>query len=94
MFKECDFLLGKDDSIAIVIPAKLPAAETYTVSISENDVKFRAGYNEIAHIPFKSLEVLKRLSKTSQVGLVEYPKNEPFPDSITALAYVELRRAS
>lgn len=93
MFTECDFLLARDNGIAIVIPAKLPPAETYTVSISEKDVKFRAGFKEIAHIPFQSAEVLSRLSARSQVGLVEYPKGTPFPDCITALAYVEIRRA-
>jgi hypothetical protein len=94
VFEQCDFLLGQDNAIAIVIPAKLPPADTYTVSVSEKDVKFRAGFREIASIPFQSAEVLSRLSVRSQVGLVEYPKGQPFPDCITALAYVELRRAS
>lgn len=84
--------MGDEQSIAIVIPAELPASETYTVSVSESDVRFRAGYNEIATIPLEHSEVFRRLSDKTQVGLVEYPEGQPFPDCITAVAYVELRR--
>lgn len=93
MFDQCDFLLGGAQSVAIVIPAKLPMAETYTVSISETDVRFRAGHHEIAKISYKNNDVFTRLSALSQVGMVEYPNGTPFPDCITALAYVEVRRS-
>ncbi|MBN8521959.1 MAG: hypothetical protein J0L77_08715 [Alphaproteobacteria bacterium] len=91
MFTECDFLLGENHGVTIVVPVKLPPAETYTVSISPRDVKFRAGHEPIAHFSFRCAEVFKRLSDASQVGVVECPAGEPFPDCITALAYVELR---
>lgn len=77
----------------MVIPAKLPKAETYTVSISEKDIRFRADYDEIAHVAFEHGEVFRRISQFSQVGVVEYDSEERFPDYITATAYVELRRA-
>lgn len=94
MFDRCDFLLGEGNYVAIVIPAKLPSADTYTVSISEHDVKFRAGHKEIAHISYFHADVFQRVSQNTQIGLVEYPSDEPFPDALTAIAYVELRRAS
>jgi hypothetical protein len=80
--------------VTIVVPVKLPQADNYTVSISPDDVKFRAGHQNIAQFPFRCAEVFRRLSGASQIGLVEYPTGQPFPDCITALAYVELRKAT
>ncbi len=94
VFTECDFLLGRDHGVTIVVPVKLPQADSYTVSISPDDVKFRAGHEHIAHFPFRCAEVFRRLSEASQVGVVEYPAGQPFPDCLTALAYVELRKAT
>lgn len=94
MFGRCDFLMGSGNNIVIVIPAQLPKAETYTVSISDRDIKFRAGYDDIAELPYNGPEIFSRIVKNTQVGLVEYPPNGTFPDHITNLAYVEVRRAS
>lgn len=93
MFERCDFLLGKDDSVIIVIPAHLPEADTYTVSVSDRDIKFRAGYDNIAEIPYQGGEVFKRIAHNTQVGLVEHQAGEDFPAHITHVAYVEVRRA-
>jgi hypothetical protein len=93
MFDSCDFLLGKDQSIIIVIPAHLPKAETYTVSITDSEIRFKAGYDSIAEIAYQGGEVFKRIAGHTQIGLVEYPPNGKFPDCITQLAYVEIRRA-
>lgn len=92
LFTSCDFLMGQGQSIVIVVPSDLPKAETYTVSVSDREVRFKAGYNEIATVPMYDSEIYKRLSRHSQVGLVEYPKGSPWPDCITALAYVEVRK--
>lgn len=92
MFSSCDFLIGQGQSIVIVVPGDLPKAETYTVSVSESDVRFKAGYQEIGAVPMYDSEIYKRLSHHSQVGLVEYPQGSPWPDCITALAYVEVRK--
>jgi len=91
LFNSCDFLLFRDRSVVVIIPASLPKAENFTVSIGPCDVKFRAGYDEIAHIAFQDAEVYDRMLHTSQIGVVESPVGEPFPDCITALAYVEVR---
>lgn len=92
MFDYCDFVMGQGNSIVIVIPSDLPKAETYTVSVSDRDVRFKAGYTEIAKVPMQDGEVYSRLARHSQIGLVEYPKGKAFPDCITALAYVEIRK--
>lgn len=94
VFSRCDFLLGKDDdAVIIVVPAHLPDAETYTVSISDRDIKFRAGYDFIAELPYKGGEVYKRIANNVQIGLVEYPPGGDFPACITKVAYVEVRKA-
>lgn len=94
MFTECGFLLGEGNSIVIVIPDHLPQAESYTVAVTANDIKFRAGYDDIAVMPYPGGELFARLAKSVQVGLVEYrPGQEKMPKEITNLAYIEVRRA-
>ena len=93
MFQRCDFMLGRDNSVVIVIPEHLPKAETYTVSVSSKDIRFRADYDCIAEIVYQGGEVFKRIAGAMQVGLVEYPGPGEFPNAITNLAYVEVRRA-
>ena len=92
MFDSCDFLLGKDQTIIIVIPAHLPKAETYTVSVTDSQIRFKADYENIAEVTYQGGEVFKRIIGHTQIGLVEYPPNGPFPDCITQVAYVEVRR--
>ena len=94
MFQECDFMMGADDSIVIVIPATLPHADTYTVSVSSEDIKFKAGFDEIAQLDYKGADVFKRIVQHTQIGLVEHPPGGSFPSVITNVAYVEVRRAS
>ena len=93
MFQRCDFLMGKDNSVVIVIPEHLPKAETYTVSVSSKDIRFRADYDCIAEILYQGGEIFKRIAGAIQVGLVEYSGLGDFPDHITNVAYVEVRRA-
>ena len=94
MFEECGFLLGDNDSVVIVIPALLPEAETYTVSVTGSSIRFRAGYNDIAEMEYPGGEVFRRLASLTQVGLVEYPPGwGDFPGHITNVAYIEVRRA-
>ena len=91
MFERCDFLLGGGNSIVIIIPASLPEAETYTVSVSDSDIKFKAGYENIAQMDYQGGEIFERIANNTQVGIVEYT-GEGFPSTITHVAYVEVRR--
>ncbi len=92
MFERCDFLLGAGYSIIIVIAGTLPAADTYTVSVSDQDIRFKAGYENIAEMNYQGGEIFQRIANNTQVGLVEYDGSE-FPAEITHVAYVEVRRA-
>lgn len=92
MFERCDFLLGQGYTILIIIPATLPVAETYTVSVSDRDIRFKAGYENIAIVQYPGGELFERIANNVQVGLVERT-DENLPAHITNVAYVEVRRA-
>lgn len=81
--------------MVIVLPGMLPMdAPNYTVSASPNEIRLKAGHEEIARFPYNNPEVFKFLSTSNQVGIVEYPPGEYFPNAITAVAYVETWRVA
>jgi hypothetical protein len=84
--------MGEGHSVIIIIPADLPDAETYTVSVSDKDIRFKAGYDEITAIDYPGGEIFQRIANNTQVGLVEHSE-DPMPGHITNIAYVEVRRA-
>lgn len=80
--------------MVIVIPARLPRAETYTVAISRDQIHFKAGYEEIACMNYPGGDIFRRLVNFTEVGLVEFPPEaQSFPQHITNRAYIEVRRA-
>ena len=86
--------MGEGNSVVIVIPARLPRAETYTVAVSRDQISFKAGYDEIAAMQYPGGEIFRRLVNYTEVGLVEFPPGaEKFPQNITNRAYIEVRRA-
>ncbi len=93
MFERCDFLLGEGHTIVIIVAGSLPKAETYTVSVSDDNILFKAGYERIAEMPYQGGEIFERIANNTQVGLVEYKSGEDLPRNITHVAYVEVRRA-
>lgn len=93
MFDRCNFLLGAGFSVLIVIPAHLPKAETYTVSVTDKSIRFKAGQDNVAELAYQGGEVYERIVNNTQIGLVEYPPGSDYPPTVTNLAYVEVRRA-
>lgn len=94
LFTECSFLMGDSNTVVIVIPTRLPFAETYTVAVSHDCIRFRAGYDDIAEMPYPGGEIFRRLANHTEVGLVEFPpETQKFPRNITNRAYIEVRRA-
>jgi hypothetical protein len=86
--------MGEGNSVVIVIPARLPRAETYTVAVSRDQISFKAGYDEIAAMQYPGGEIFRRLVNYTEVGLVEFPPEaDKFPQNITNRAYIEVRRA-
>lgn len=94
MFNRCYFLLGQNDSVVIVVPERLPEAETYTVSVSDRDICFKAGHEKVTEFSYTGGEAYRRISDLTQIGLVEQPRPGYTPDHITKVAYVEVRRAA
>lgn len=86
--------MGEDDSVVIVIPVRLPLAETYTVAVTCDSIQFKAGYEEIASLHYPGGEIFRRLANHIEVGLLEFPpESAALPQSITHRAYIEVRRA-
>lgn len=84
--------MGADNSMVIVLPEHLPKdAPNYTIAASPREISIRAGHNEIAKFAYNNEHVFQLLSTYSQVGIMEYPPSEPFPNCITAVAYVQTR---
>jgi hypothetical protein len=84
--------MGQEGSMVIVLPGMLPKdAPNYTVAATPSEISIRAGYDEIAKFPYKNQQVFDLLTTFTQVGIVEYPPKEAFPNCITAVAYVQTR---
>ena len=94
LFNSCDFLMGQNGSVVIVIPAFLPKAENYTVSVNNHNIRFKAGYDDVAEMEYQGGEVFKRIANNTVVGLLENPPHGKFPSCITNVAYVEVRRTA
>jgi hypothetical protein len=86
--------MGQDDSMVIVVNGHLPSnAANYTVAATPNALKLKAGWDVVAEIKYANERVFDILTRSSQVGLVEYePPNDVFPASITKIAYVQTSR--
>lgn len=84
--------MGQDDSMVIALRGALPVADHYTVAATPAEIRIKAGHNEIARFPYENARVFNLLSKSSQVGIVEYPEHETFPGAITNVAYVQTTR--
>jgi hypothetical protein len=93
MFDRCDFLIGAGNSVVIVVPEPLPDASTYTVSVSSDQIKFKADDDDFAEVAFTNKDIFENIMHNTQVGLIEYDRKGTLPSYITNIAYVELRRA-
>lgn len=80
--------------MVIVVNGHLPKnAPHYTVAATPNNIKFKAGWDEVASIPYANEEVFRRLTRATEIGVVEYePPKEAFPNAITNVAYVQTMR--
>lgn len=87
----CDFLLGDKYQVVVVIPEHLPEADTYTVSVTKDHIKFKAGYDEIAAMDYNGTDIFEYFLHSTQVGIVEFLPGEDFPENISNVAYVEVR---
>ena len=92
MFDRCDFVMG-DGQTVVVLPGNLPLAEHYTIAATPDEIRIKAGHNEIARFPYKNDNAFRALQTASQVGIVEFAKGDIFPNQITNMAYVQTMAA-
>ena len=91
MFNQCDFILGENDSIVIVVPDQLPKDLPLTLEVHSHGVVFRSGDEPIADVVCERRDVLQRLVSKTKVGMVEFLNGIPrFPAYISAVASIEV----
>lgn len=91
MLNNCDFILGENDSIIIVVPAQFPKDVPLTLEVHRRGIVFRSGEEEVGDIACERNDVLQRLVSKAKVGLIEFLNGVPrFPAYISAVATVEV----
>lgn len=91
MFDKCDFILGENDSIVIVIPTQLPKDQPLTLEVHQNSLLFRSGDLAVGGVTCKCDAALARLVNKAKVGLIEFLNGAPrFPAYISAVAHIEV----
>ena len=93
LFQQCDYILGENGSVVLVVPAQLPKQDTIMLEIHMNGIVFRHGDDELANLPLPRRDVLNALVNRGRVGIVEYTQGQPaFPAYISAVAHIEVMR--
>ena len=93
LFQQCDYILGENGSIVLVVPTQLPKDDTIMLEIHMNGIVFRCGDKELANLPLPRQDVLQALVNRGRVGIVEYIDGQPsFPAYISAVAHIEVMR--
>lgn len=91
MFSQCDFILGENDSIVIVVPDQLPKDMPLTLEVHNRGIVFRSGEDQIADVACERSDILQRLVTKTKVGMVEFLNGIPrFPAYISAVANIEV----
>lgn len=91
MFNKCDFLLGDNNSIVIIVPEFLPKDQKLTVEVENSSLCFKSGEDTVASIAYVSREILGRLMGKAKVGIVEFMKGTgKFPAYISVVADVKI----
>ena len=91
LFTSADFLLGKDKTVIIVVPATLPAQDVF-VYVDWYRIAFTTQDKLLGDLTYQGGEVHDRLIGSDQVGIVEYPPGHAFPKVITNVAKVRRGR--
>ena len=91
MFNNCDFILGENGSIVIVVPTQIPKDLPIKLQVYRDSIVFMSGEQEVGNIPCGQLDVLQRIVSKAKIGLIEFLNGVPrFPAYISAVAHVEV----
>lgn len=95
MLESCDFILGDNDSIVIIVPTQLPKDIPLTIEVHNRGIVFRAGDEELGGVSCDRSDVLQRLINKAKVGMIEFINGIPrFPAYISAVANIEVKVAA
>lgn len=91
MFNNCDFILGENGSIVIVVPTQIPKDLPITLQVNRESIVFMSGEQEVGNIPCRQVDILQRIVSKAKIGLIEFLNGVPrFPAYISAVARVEV----
>lgn len=91
MLKTCDFILGENDSIIIIVPTQFPKDFPITIEVHPRGICFKSGEIPLGDIKCDRVDVLQRLISKAKVGLIEFLNGIPkFPAYITSVAEIEV----
>ncbi|HRK98616.1 MAG: hypothetical protein KDJ26_00290 [Alphaproteobacteria bacterium] len=91
MFTKCDFILGENDSIIVIVPMAMPKDQPLVLEVHNESIVFMSGENRVADIPCARTDVLQRLISKTKVGLVEFLSGAyRFPAYISVVADIEV----
>lgn len=91
MFHKCDFILGENDSIVIVVPTQIPKELPITLEVHKNMIVFLSGEMRLGDMPCERLDIMQRIVSKARIGLIEFLNGVPkFPAYISAVANVSI----
>lgn len=94
MLENCDFILGENDSIVIVVPTSLPKDMPLTLEVHKFGLIFRSGEESVGAVTCHRRDILQRLVNKQQVGMIEVNDSAPkFPVYISAVANIQVMAA-
>lgn len=91
MFNDCEFILGKDKSLVVIVPQAVPKGEAITIRVIDDTVSFYKSADElIGRVVCACAKTLRCLANKKRVGIIEAIGGRPsFPIYISATAHVE-----
>ena len=94
MLNNCDFILGENNSIVIVVPTEFPKSGPLTCEVHKFGLIFRMNDEAIGDITCHRRDILQRLVDKARVGLIEFMQGAPkFPAYITSVADIQVMAA-
>lgn len=91
MFNNCDFILGENDSIVIIVPTQIPKNLPITIEVSRDGLSFLSGEQVVGAISCRRIDILQRIVSKARIGLIEFLNGVPkFPAYISAVANVSV----
>ncbi len=92
MFNECEFIIGKDKSLVVVVPQSVPKGEAITIRVVDQTLFFyKSDESLFGRVTCECAKTLRCLRKKKRVGLIEALGGAiKFPVYIAAIAQIQM----